>query len=140
MQGYFRINMGRISLKGEFKMKKSIYWMPRILSILFICFLSLFSLDVFQPGMSAAEIALGLFMHNIPSIILIVLLIISWRREIIGALTYFAASEIALISLNDSKIKLMADAGDKKAIQMKNIIQGCLFMKGALITLSEFST
>lgn len=132
--------MGRISLKGEFKMKKSIYWMPRILSILFICFLSLFSLDVFQPGMSAAEIALGLFMHNIPSIILIVLLIISWRREIIGALTYFAASEIALISLNDSKIKLMADAGDKKAIQMKNIIQGCLFMKGALITLSEFST
>ncbi|WP_051188499.1 DUF7670 domain-containing protein [Proteocatella sphenisci] len=121
-------------------MKKSIYWMPRILSILFICFLSLFSLDVFQPGMSAAEIALGLFMHNIPSIILIVLLIISWRREIIGALTYFAASEIALISLNDSKIKLMADAGDKKAIQMKNIIQGCLFMKGALITLSEFST
>ena len=67
--------MGRISLKGEFKIKKSTYWMPRILSILFICFLSLFSLDVFQPGMSTAEIALGLFMHNIPSIILIFLLV-----------------------------------------------------------------
>lgn len=75
-------------------MKKSTYWTPRIMSILFICFLSLFSLDVFQPGMSATEIALGLFMHNIPSIILIVLLIISWRREIIGALTYFAAGTI----------------------------------------------
>ena len=86
--------MGRISLKGEFKMKKSTYWMPRILSILFICFLSLFSLDVFQPGMSTAEIALGLFMHNIPSKILIFLLVISWRREIIGALTYFAAGTI----------------------------------------------
>ena len=86
--------MGRISLKGEFKMKKTTYWMPRVLSILFICFLSLFSLDVFQPGMSPAEIALGLFMHNIPSIILIILLIVSWRREIIGALTYFAAGFI----------------------------------------------
>ena len=42
-----------LALKGECKMKKTgkgLYWAPRILSILFICFLSLFSLDVFEPG------------------------------------------------------------------------------------------
>lgn len=73
------------------KTGKILYWAPRILSILFICFLTLFSLDVFEPGMSAGEITLGLFMHNIPSIIMIVLLVIAWRKEIVGAVSYFCA-------------------------------------------------
>ena len=32
---------------------------------------------------------------------------------------FFAASEIALISLNDNKISLMAEEGNKKARQIK---------------------
>ena len=67
------------------------YWAPRLLSILFICFLTLFSLDVFEPGLSAGEIALGLLMHNIPSIIMIVLLIIAWRIEIVGTVVFIGA-------------------------------------------------
>ena len=35
---------------------------------------------------------------------------------------FFAASEIALISLNDNKIKIMADGGDKKAKILKNLL------------------
>ncbi len=35
---------------------------------------------------------------------------------------FFAASEIALISLNDNKIRLMAEDGDKKAIILKNLL------------------
>ncbi|MGG3890454.1 hemolysin family protein [Metabacillus fastidiosus] len=35
---------------------------------------------------------------------------------------FFAASEIALISLNDNKVKLMAGSGDKKAILLKNLL------------------
>ncbi len=35
---------------------------------------------------------------------------------------FFAASEIALISLNDTKIKIMADSGDKKAIQLVKLL------------------
>lgn len=75
-------------------MKKSgklSYWAPRILSIIFICFLTLFSLDVYQPGMSAGDVALGLFMHNIPSLILIILLVIAWKREIVGAVSFIVA-------------------------------------------------
>ncbi|MBT2680676.1 HlyC/CorC family transporter [Bacillus sp. ISL-35] len=34
---------------------------------------------------------------------------------------FFAASEIALISLNDNKIKLMAESGDKKAKMLDNL-------------------
>lgn len=75
-------------------MKKTgnlLYWAPRILSILFICFLSLFSLDVYESGMSVGDVALGLFMHNIPSLIMIALLVIAWRRDIVGAISFIGA-------------------------------------------------
>ena len=74
------------------KTSRILYWSPRILSILFICFLTMFSFDVFEPGSSVGEIALGLLVHNIPSIILIILLIIAWRKDIVGAVTYLGAS------------------------------------------------
>jgi hypothetical protein len=64
------------------------YWTPRVLSIIFLCFLALFSLDVFEPGLSAGQIALGLLMHNIPVIILGVLLAIAWKYEIVGGIAY----------------------------------------------------
>jgi len=35
---------------------------------------------------------------------------------------FFAASEIALISLNDNKLKVMAEQGNKKARQLKNLL------------------
>ncbi|NLY92317.1 MAG: HlyC/CorC family transporter [Firmicutes bacterium] len=41
---------------------------------------------------------------------------------LIGLNAFFAASEIALISLNENKIKFMADEGNKKAQQLKNIL------------------
>jgi hypothetical protein len=73
------------------KIGKVLYWTPRLLSILFICFMTLFSLDVLDPGMSAGEVALGLLMHNTPSIIMIILLVIAWRKEIVGVVSYFSA-------------------------------------------------
>lgn len=41
---------------------------------------------------------------------------------LIGVNAFFAASEIALISLNDNKIKLMAEDGDKKAKQLMKLL------------------
>jgi putative hemolysin len=35
---------------------------------------------------------------------------------------FFAASEIALISLNDNKVRLAAEAGDKKSIMLQNLL------------------
>jgi hypothetical protein len=84
------------------KTGKLVYWTPRILSILFICYLSLFSLDVYEPGMSAGDVALGMFMHNIPSLIMIVLLVIAWRKEIVGAISFIGAGllYIGLVGFN----------------------------------------
>lgn len=41
---------------------------------------------------------------------------------LIGVNAFFAASEIALISLNDNKIKLMAEEGNKKATQLVKLL------------------
>jgi hypothetical protein len=75
----------------EIKINKFIYWTPRILSIMFICFLALFSLDVFSPGLSFWQIVIGLFMHNIPVFILLIILLISWKREIVGGIAFISA-------------------------------------------------
>lgn len=73
---------------------KFVYWTPRILSILFICFLALFSLDVFGTGLGFWGTVLGLFMHNIPVFILAVVLWISWSREIVGGVVFTLAGSL----------------------------------------------
>ena len=73
------------------KVGKFIYWTPRILSILFILFLAMFSLDVIEPGRSIGDIIIGLIMHNIPVFILTGLLVIAWKHEAVGAVTFISA-------------------------------------------------
>lgn len=75
----------------ENKIDKILYWAPRILSILFICFLMLFSLDVFSTESSFWQIVVGLFMHNIPALLLLVVLLISWKYEIVGGIGFILA-------------------------------------------------
>lgn len=79
------------------KTEKFLYRLPRILSILFILFLSLFSLDVFESGMSFREIAIGLFMHNIPTLVMIVVLIIAWRNDAFGAIAFIGAGLLYMV-------------------------------------------
>ena len=72
------------------KSNKYLYWIPRILAVIYILFLMMFSLDVFELGLGFWETALGLFMHNIPALILVAVLIISWKYEIVGGIAFVA--------------------------------------------------
>ncbi|NMB48203.1 hypothetical protein GYA13_02020 [Candidatus Kuenenbacteria bacterium] len=81
------------------QISKFIYWTPRILSIIFILFLALFSLDVFGNNYTFWETVVGLLMHNIPSFILLILLLISWRYEIVGGVAFILAGLLYLFSL-----------------------------------------
>jgi hypothetical protein len=69
-----------------------LYWIPRLLTIIFILFMMMFSLDVFEGNDSLGAKLVGLFMHNIPALILIVFLIIAWKWEIIGGVLFILAS------------------------------------------------
>lgn len=77
-------------------MSRFIYWTPRLLGILFILFLGLFSLDVFDVNneYSFFETIIAFFIHNIPSIILLIILLFSWKYEIVGATGYIFAGLI----------------------------------------------
>jgi len=68
--------------------RKLLFWTPRVLTILFILFLALFALDVFQDGHGFWETVLGLFIHLIPNLLLAGVLILSWKREWIGGILF----------------------------------------------------
>jgi len=67
---------------------KYLYWAPRVLAILFIAFISLFALDVFTEGYGFLELLTALFMHLIPSFILVAILLIAWKWEKIGGIIF----------------------------------------------------
>jgi Na+/proline symporter len=79
------------------KVGKWLFWTPRIFSILILLFLALFSLDVFDSCNSFFSCLLALFMHNLPVIILLILFIIAWKKEIVGAWTFFLTGLLYLV-------------------------------------------
>lgn len=63
-------------------------WIPKILALVFIVFLSLFALDVLLIEATFVQKLLGFLVHLIPSFILIIVLIISWEKPIIGGIIF----------------------------------------------------
>lgn len=76
-----------------------IFWTPRIISILFLLFLAMFSLDVFGQGYTFWETVLALFMHNIPVFVLAILLAIAWKYEIVGAIAFILGGLLYIATL-----------------------------------------
>jgi hypothetical protein len=72
-------------------MKNSIkvfHWLPRILCILTILFVSVFALDAFSPELTIWQQLFGFIMHLIPSFILLVILLVAWKWEYVGGIIF----------------------------------------------------
>lgn len=67
---------------------KTWYWLPRILCMLAIVFVSLFALDAFSSELSFWQQMGAFLMHLIPSFILLALLILAWKKELIGGIIF----------------------------------------------------
>jgi len=67
-----------------------IFWSPRILGILYALFISLFALDVFSEGQSLGNAILAFIIHLVPTYIVIISLVIAWKRELIGSILFIA--------------------------------------------------
>jgi len=67
--------------------EKIFFWAPRVLSIGFVLFLSLFALDVFSEY-TGFGVLLPLLIHLIPSLILLVAVAIAWRYDLFGAIIF----------------------------------------------------
>lgn len=69
---------------------KTLYWIPRILCILAILFVSLFALDAFGHEKSFWEQIRDFFIHLIPSFILLMFLLAAWKWELWGGIIFLA--------------------------------------------------
>ncbi|MEE4312413.1 MAG: hypothetical protein V2J62_11160 [candidate division KSB1 bacterium] len=78
--------------------KRTLFWTPRILCILFALFLSLFALDVFGEGHGFWESILGFLIHLIPVYLVIIVLAIAWRWEWVGAVLFTALGLFYIVS------------------------------------------
>lgn len=76
-------------------MNKFLKWTPRVLTIIFIVFLSLLAIDVFEE-FTFPEVLVALFMHLIPSLILVVLLIFAWRNPKWGGWPFIIAGLVSI--------------------------------------------
>lgn len=61
---------------------------PRVFTILLALFLMLFSFDVFDGQTPVWEMAVGFVIHNIPSMLVLVILSAAWNREWLGAVIF----------------------------------------------------
>lgn len=75
----------------------TLVWIARILMVIFILFLTMFSFDVFEmEGTLLAKLG-GFIMHSIPSLVLIAILLVSWRKPLLtGVLALASAAAFML--------------------------------------------
>jgi len=67
---------------------KILHWLPRVICILSILFVSLFALDAFTPELTIWQQIGAFLIHLIPSFILLILLVIAWKWEFIGGIIF----------------------------------------------------
>ena len=77
--------------------KKFLYWLPRILGILFALFISIFALDAFDEGISFQEALVGFLIHLIPTYVVIAILLIAWKWELVGGILFILAGASYLV-------------------------------------------
>jgi len=70
-------------------MKKFLFWSPRILSIAFVIFVSIFSLDVFGTNLKGWEMIVVLIYHLFIPLILLIFTVVAWKKDLIGTITFF---------------------------------------------------
>jgi len=72
--------------------EKILFWAPRILAILAILFMMMFSIDCFGGNYTLREQLVCFVMHNIPAYMLILALIIAWKWEMAGGILFLLAA------------------------------------------------
>jgi hypothetical protein len=101
--------------------KKFLLWLPRVLSIVFILFISMFALDVFGEY-GFPEVMVALFMHLIPSFLIGIATWIAWKRQRIGGILFIMLGVVFTLFFWNGVWTFM--------------ISGPLFVIGALFTLT----
>ena len=76
---------------------KVLHWLPRIICILAILFIGMFSLDVFAPGLTIWQQLGGFLIHNIPTFVILAVLIVAWKWELTGGIIFIILGIVLFI-------------------------------------------
>jgi len=91
------------------------------------------SLDVFEGNYGFWGTILGLFMHNIPALILLVVLIVSWKHEIVGGVVFILAGFLYIAML---MIQALMNSFEWYMVSWILIIAGPAFLIGILFIIN----
>jgi hypothetical protein len=80
---------------------KTLYYIPRIVSLGFVLFLSAFSLDVFSEY-SGMQAIVPFLIHLLPALVLLLLILLAWKYDIAGVAIFVivAVGYVALAGLS----------------------------------------
>ena len=110
-----------------------IHWLPRIICILAILFVSMFALDAFAPGLTIWQQLGGFFMNLIPSFVLLAFLIVALKWEFIGGIIFILiglglSPFIYQLNHNRNHFSVGACLGIVMMINLPFIVVGALFI------------
>ena len=123
------------------KQKPFLYWLPRILCILAILFVSVFALDAFQPELTFWQQIQGFMMHLIPSFVLLFFLLIAWKWELIGGIIFLLIGLVLspFIYMHNYNMNgsVWMSIGIIAMITFPFILVGILFILGHIVNKKE---
>jgi hypothetical protein len=121
---------------------KIFHWLPRIICILAILFVSLFAADSFNTEYTVWQQLGAFFMHLIPSFVLLFLLYVAWKKEYIGGIIFtfiglVMSPFIFLHNYNVNHFSIGQSLGVILIVNFPFIIAGVLFIISSYIKKRE---
>ena len=80
--------------------RRWIYWTPRVLTLLFAAFISVFALDVFNEHYRLPQLLVALGMHLIPTALILAALLVAWRWEWAGTLLFLGLGVLYILTMH----------------------------------------
>lgn len=88
-------------MEGARRMHRVLCRLARLVGIAAVGFIALFALDVFQPGVSLADVLPSLAIHLLPSAVLVVVLAIAWVRPLAGGILFLLVAALPFLLLHN---------------------------------------
>ena len=118
------------------KHSKVFYWLPRIICILAILFVSLFALDSFGGGKTIGQQLIAFLIHMIPSFILTTFLIAAWKWELIGGILFIVIGIVMSPIIFNHNYDMNQSVWTSLVVIL--LITFPFILVGALFTISHF--
>lgn len=87
----------KANIFSKINWNKFLFWSPKILAIIYILFITMFSFD--SQGV-------GLIMHLIPTFLLLIILIFTWKRPISGGIIFLILGILFTLFFNTTRTVL----------------------------------